>query len=179
PGRELLIVDARTPAALAAYLASAPTVRVPLIAVVPPADQTQARGALAAGAGALLATPIRVEALSLALQTACVDRHLGEARVGQSPREAWLREAATRRAQELATLMEVSIAVAAQRDPKAVCDVTIEQLVSRFGHDLVSVYLREERGLVMQAQFGYEQCYETIVEQGVIGRTMRLGIPQF
>jgi signal transduction histidine kinase/AmiR/NasT family two-component response regulator len=175
----LVIVDARSPEALATYLASAPAIQAPLIAVVPPGDQAQASSALAAGAGALLSAPIRTESLRLALQTAQADKHRDEALARQSPRESRLREAATRRAQELAALMEVSIAVAAQRDPKAVCDVTIEQLVGRFGHDLVSVYLREERGLVMQAQFGYEQCSEMIVEQGVIGRTMRLGIPQF
>ncbi len=90
-----------------------------------------------------------------------------------------LHQAATRRAQELAALVEVSIAVAAQRDPKAVCGVAMEQLVSRFGYEFVNAYLRDDRGLVMQAQFGYEQSFETIAEQGVIGRTMRLGVPQF
>jgi signal transduction histidine kinase len=179
PDRELVILDARTPEALAAYLAHAPTNPPRLIAIVPPADQAQASSALAAGASALLSAPIRVGALSLAIQTALADKQIGDVLEGQSRREAWLHEAATRRAQELATLMEVSIAVAAQRNPKAVCDVTIEQLVNRFGHDLVSVYLWEERGLVMQAQFGYDRYYEMIVEQGVIGRTMRLGIPQF
>ncbi len=179
PDRALVILDARTPEALAVYHAHASTNPPRLIAIVPPADQAQASSALAARARALLSAPIRTEALSLAIQTALADNHPADALEGQSRREARLHEAATRRAQELATLMEVSIAVAAQRDPKAVCDVTIEQLVSRFSYELVSVYLWEERGLVMQAQFGYDRYYEMILEQGVIGRTMRLGVPQF
>ena len=93
--------------------------------------------------------------------------------------KAQLHQAATRRAQEQAVLMEVSLAVTAQREPKAICGVVVDQLVSRFGYELVSAYLREGDSLTMQAQHGYHRFYETIGDRGVIARVMRLGRPQF
>ncbi len=185
PRADFLLLDARSPAALDVYSAHAPAMAPPMIAVVPSGDEARACGALEAGAAALLSTPIRAEALRLAVLT--VRRGKGT-REERSLHRRWLGEvgpdlpphqAATRRAQELATLMEVSVAVAAQRDPKAVCGVATEQLVSRFGYELVSAYLRDDHGLILQAQIGYEQFFSTILEQGVIGRTLRLGLPQF
>jgi signal transduction histidine kinase/putative methionine-R-sulfoxide reductase with GAF domain len=93
--------------------------------------------------------------------------------------KAQLDQAAARRAQEQAVLMAVSLAVTAQRDPKAICGVVVEHLVSRFGYELVSAYLRENETLVLQAQHGYHRYYETIEDRGVIARAMRLGTPQF
>ncbi|HVC83594.1 MAG TPA: ATP-binding protein [Chloroflexota bacterium] len=93
--------------------------------------------------------------------------------------KAQLDQAATRRAQEQAVLMAVSLAVAAQRDPKAVCGVIVEQLARRFGYELISVYLHEEGVLSLQVQHGYHRYYETISDRGVIARAIRLGTPQF
>ncbi|MDB5077828.1 MAG: multi-sensor signal transduction histidine kinase, partial [Chloroflexi bacterium] len=89
-----------------------------------------------------------------------------------------LYRAAERRAQEFAALAEVSVAVAAQHEPKSVCQTALDQLVARFGYDLVSIYMREGDHLACQAVHGFTTAYETIRDTGVIARMMREGASQ-
>lgn len=93
--------------------------------------------------------------------------------------KAALQLTAERRAQELATLMEVSIAVAAQRNPQAACRVAVDQLVCRFGYEMVSSFLRDGDDLLLQAQHGFTTVLDPMpLQRGICARTTRLGVPQ-
>jgi PAS domain S-box-containing protein len=82
---------------------------------------------------------------------------------------------ADRRAAAFATLVEVGAAFAAEREPRALCRLAVAQLASRFGYDLVSIYLREGDALRLQAQHGYDTVLDPLPldAPGVAARTMR------
>ena len=92
---------------------------------------------------------------------------------------ALLRLSTQRRAQEFAALAEVSVALAAQRDPLSVCRMAVSQLAERFNYDEISIYMREGDELVCKAEWGFNNPYRLNMDAGVVARAVREGLPQF
>lgn len=85
---------------------------------------------------------------------------------------------AERRAQEMALLDQVRMALARELDLPTVFRTVVEAIVETFGYSLVSIYLLEGDDLVLQYQVGYDCAPPRIpITKGVLGRVVRTGQP--
>ena len=85
-----------------------------------------------------------------------------------------LLRAAERQAAELRLLDEVGTALARELEPHVIFETVVEAIARTFGYSLVSLYLVEDRHLVLQHVIGYEQSFEKIpLTTGVMGRVAR------
>jgi len=84
------------------------------------------------------------------------------------------------RAHGLVTLQRVSAIVGSHLSMGDAIDAIVKEVGHAFGHQLISVYLREGEVLVMQAQAGYETPYVEIpLDTGICGRVGRTGETAF
>ena len=87
-----------------------------------------------------------------------------------------------RRAAQLATLHEVSAAVASHLSPQEIFDAVVEKLSAEFGYRLIGIYLLDDGVLELKAHIGYgsaaHSAHRVPLERGVVGRTARTGLPQ-
>jgi len=85
---------------------------------------------------------------------------------------------AERRAQEMALLDEVRMALSRELDLPTVFRTVVEDIVKTFGYTLVSLYLLEGDELVLQHQVGYVRVLQRIpITKGIVGRVIRTGQP--
>ena len=83
-----------------------------------------------------------------------------------------------RRVREIALLHEVRSALSLELSPEGVCRATVEAVAKSYGYVLVSAYLVEDEGLIMQHQLGYHEILKRIpADRGVMWRTVRNGEP--
>jgi PAS domain S-box-containing protein len=89
---------------------------------------------------------------------------------------AWLYQATQRRLAEMATIQEVARTINSTIQLDAVFRTVVDQISRAFGYEQVSIYLRQEDVLRLQAYVGYDEVLETIqVNEGVSGRVCRTG----
>ena len=147
-GAQILVTDARStdsPGALASNLRNA---AVPGVAFVAGNDGLRAEDLLRAGFDAVLAAPLSPAAIHAAFATA---RIRWEERQHRGIEE--------HRVQALAMLSEVATS---GQDSQEICQAAVDQLVARFGYELVSVYLLEGDRLILQVVHGYSYHYDSI-----------------
>jgi len=90
--------------------------------------------------------------------------------------EALARERTERRAHGLVTLQRVSAIVGGHLSTDDAIAAIVGELGQAFGHQLISIYLREGDDLVMQAQVGYVTPYRVIpLGVGICGRVGATG----
>ncbi|HEU5087032.1 MAG TPA: GAF domain-containing protein, partial [Roseiflexaceae bacterium] len=114
-----------------------------------------------------------------------------------TPNDVWLAEEFTRRAAlaldnadlystvqrrlaEQTTLQHVARAINSTLGLDEIFETVVSQISSAFGYRLVSVYLRENDTLILQAYVGYKQVIERLpLSIGVAGRVARTGEAAF
>jgi PAS domain S-box-containing protein len=87
-----------------------------------------------------------------------------------------------RRLKESQTLHETSRLISSSLEPRAILQTVVETLASTFGYDMTSIYTREEDGLWLGAEVGYdpERAIAFIpLDKGIIGRVSRTGEAEF
>ena len=87
-----------------------------------------------------------------------------------------------RRLRESQTLQETSRLISSSLEPGAILQTVVETLASAFGYDMASIYTREEDGLRLGAQVGYDpqQALDFIpLNKGILGRVARSGEAEF
>ena len=86
-----------------------------------------------------------------------------------------------RRAGELALLHEVRSALSLELDPVGVCRTAVEVVAGSYGYVLVSTYLVDNEGLIMQHQVGFNDYSDTLdlipEGPGVMWRVVRSEVP--
>jgi PAS domain S-box-containing protein len=109
------------------------------------------------------------------------ERRQAEAALRESEqRYRELYASAQRQAQDMALLERVGRAVFAELDLNVVLRNLVEGVAETLGYTQVSVYLRRDDLLVIEAQVGYDAPIRQIpVAKGVMGRVVRTGRPVF
>ncbi len=88
--------------------------------------------------------------------------------------------AAQRRLTELTTLQQVAQVINSTLKLEEIFQLVVNQISSAFGFKLVSIYLREEKGLLLQASVGYDEVISFIpLNLGISSEVIRSGQAQF
>jgi|GEM_PF-1169988 len=162
---QILVLDMRCAASPSVLTSGLLGAALPSVAFVEGEQGARAEELLRVGFDAVLVAPLSPAAVHAAVTTA---RIRCEERQHRGVEE--------HRVRTLAMLSEVATS---GQDVQGICQAAVDQLVARFGYDLVSIYLLEGGHLTLQAVHGYSYHYDTIpIDRGVLARTVRLGLPQ-
>jgi diguanylate cyclase (GGDEF)-like protein/PAS domain S-box-containing protein len=93
---------------------------------------------------------------------------------------ARLYSAAQRRLVELTTVQQIAQVINSSLQLEEIFQTIVSQISRAFGYKLISIYLRKENSLVLQAVVGYEEYLESIpLDKGVSGRVVSTGKASF